>query len=128
MSEFVDKISKMKSFRSRKPASMEQIENAEDELGVSFANEYKQYLLAYGAASIFGHEFTGISSSSRISVVDVTLEEREFNDINDDLYVVEQTNIDGIVIWQDSKGNIYKSQPGSDAQKICYSLAEYINQ
>ena len=45
MSEFVDKISKMKSFRSRKPASVEQIENAEDELGVSFANEYKQYLV-----------------------------------------------------------------------------------
>lgn len=128
MSEFVDKISKMKSFRSRKPASVEQIVNAEDELGVSFADEYKQYLLAYGAASVFGHEFTGISSSSRISVVDVTLEEREFNDISDDLYVVEQTNIDGIVIWQDSKGNIYKTQSGSDAKKICNSLSEYINE
>lgn len=128
MSEFVDKISKMKSFRSRKPATMEQIENAEDELGVSFANEYKQYLLAYGAASFFGHEFTGISSSSRISVVDITLEERELNNVSDDLYVVEQTNIDGIVIWQDSKGNIYETQPCSDAKKICNSLSEYINQ
>lgn len=128
MSEFVEKLSGMRAFKSRKAASNKQVEDAESELGVTFAEEYREYLLTYGAASIFGHEFTGISSNSRISVVDVTLEELENNVVDNGLYVIEQTNIDGIVIWQDSKGYVYESHPGSEAQKICNSLAEYISE
>lgn len=127
MLKFIDKLSQMRAFKSRKAATVEQIKDAESILGVTFADEYKEYLFVYGAASVFGHEFTGISSNSRISVVDVTLEERELNNVGDHLYVVEQTNIDGIVIWQDSKGNIYKSHPDSDVKIICKSLSDYLN-
>ena len=126
MSGFAEKLSKMKAFRSRKPASVRQIEDAESELGIIFADEYREYLLTYGAASVFGHEFTGISSNSRISVIDVTIEERKLNNSCGNLYVTEQTNTDGIVIWQDSRGNVYKTQPGTVAKKICSSLSEYL--
>lgn len=126
MSEFVEKLSGMRAFKSRKAASVKQVEDAESALDVTFAEEYREYLLTYGAASIFGHEFTGISSNSRISVVNVTLDEREFTNNCDTLYVVEQTNIDGIVIWQDSKGTIYKSN-GGECEFLCNSLYDYID-
>jgi len=127
MSAFTDKLSNMKAFRSRTPASAEQIKEAENALGLKFAKEYKEYLSDFGCASIYGHEFTGICKSSRLNVVDVTISERANNpDVPNDWYVIEQANIDGIVIWQNQKGEIFQTQPYCDSIKIANSIVEYI--
>lgn len=127
MGNFVEKLEKMPSFRKRKAASKEQIQNAEDSLALNFSKEYKEYLSEYGVASIFGHEFTGICNAKRLDVVAVTQEERENNQkVPNDLYVVEQANIDGTVIWQSRTGDVYQSQPNMKPVKICNSLYEYI--
>ena len=81
----------------------------------------------YGAASYYGHELTGICKAARLNVVDVTQDERQYNSVPVDWYVIEQTNIDGIVIWQTASGTIYETCPGSEADKICDSLEEYIS-
>lgn len=39
--------------------------------------------------------------------------------------VLEDTNIDSIVIWQDTNGIVYMETPGTIKQ-ICSSMAEYI--
>lgn len=105
-----------------------EIMKVEDTLGVKFADEYRAYISNFGTASFYGHELTGIcEGDASINVVDVTLEERAyFPNIPRGWYVVEQTHIDGIVIWQDEDGCIYRATPNS-VVKICNSLREYIS-
>ena len=127
MSKLTDKMKKMQSFRSRTPATKEQIANAEESLGLSFAKEYKEYLLEFGCASIYGHEFTGICKTTRLDVVSVTTEQKNcFDDIPNDWYVIEETNIDGIVIWQNAKGDIFSKVPNTKPERIAKSFSEYV--
>ena len=74
-----------------------------------------------------GIELTGIVKSQYRNVVAVTQEERILNPkVPNSMYVVENTCVDGIVIWQDSEGYIYKTQPNLEPKKIADSLAEYV--
>ena len=102
------------------------IEAAEGALGVSFSQEYRAYLERYGIAAVNGHELTGICKSDRTNVVSVTQGAKLVCSAEDDWYVIEQTNIDGVVIWQASDGVVYQTVPNTKAKKLCESLAEYI--
>ena len=92
-----------------------------------FAADYREYVSAFGAASYCEHELTGICKSARLNVVDVTQDERQYNSVPADWYVIEEANIDGIVIWQATDGTVYRTRPGCKADKICDSLKEYIS-
>ena len=128
MSALTQKMASMKSFRSRTPATKEQIKRAEDELGLTFAKEYLEYLVEFGCASFYGHEFTGICKSARLDVVQVTNELKKINkDIPCDWYVIEEINVDGIAVWQNSKGAVYSTAPNCTAQKIANSFFDYID-
>ena len=114
-------------FSSSIGASDEQVLASEKSLGLVFSSEFREYLLAFGFASYDGHELTGISKSSRLNVVDVTIEERKkYPNISSDFYVIEQLHIDDVSIWQTSTGEIYQAMPSSDPIKIHNSLIEYI--
>ena len=116
-----------KGFLSKKPASLEEILNCENKLGVKFADDYKTYLANYGEVIYYGHELTGIGPIKRLNVVDVTQEMRKFNPkVPREYYVVEETNIDGIVIWQNTTGEIFQSYPSGRIIKTFNSLLEYI--
>ena len=108
-------------------ATQEEIQQAEQALGVSFSDEYKKYLLSLGVATVGSHEFTGICVSPRLNVVDVTLKERELCGHDcDEMYVVEQEGIDNIVVWQASDGKVYRTVPGNMPVFVAASLAEYL--
>ena len=80
-----------------------------------------------GLASFDGHELTGLTNISRLDVVTVTKEQRAINtNIPESWYVVEETNIDGIIIWQNELGHMYQTSPSGIPQKIAHSLLEYI--
>lgn len=128
MSLLTEKLSSMRVFRSRTPATKEQILQAERQLELNFSKEFRNYLLELGCASIYGHEFTGLCTSSRLDVVQVTLLQRELNKhIPFNWYVIEDLNIDGITVWQDPDGNIYSKLPYSPPQKVANSFLEYID-
>ena len=128
MSALTQKMSSMKSFKTRTPATEAQIKCAEEELGLTFAKEYSEYLAEFGCASFYGHELTGISNSARLNVVQVTAELRTIIEgIPCDWYVIEEANIDGISVWQNSKGIIYSMIPNCTAKKIADSILEYIS-
>jgi len=128
MSNIVTKIADFPSFRALTGATDEQIENAETALSVQFSDEYCEYISAYGIATIFGHEFTGICDFPRLNVVDVTSFERNRTPTaRAEWYVIEQANIDGIVIWQSSNGEVYQTIPNTDSIKLCDSLCEYLD-
>lgn len=127
MGNIVDTLKKKDDLLHGKGTDMQWIYDAEQALGTKFAKEYTEYLLAFGVAAYDGHEMTGASKSSRINVVDVTRKYRVDTDIFDDMYVVEETNYDGIIIWQSSSGEVYQSDIYKHVDKIYDSLSEYIN-
>ncbi len=109
------------------PVGSEKIKYAELQLGLKFSKEYIDYLSEFGAATYEGHELTGIIKEDRLNVVMVTLKEKGFNAvISGPFYVVEKTNIDGVVIWQAEDGQIFSSVPNQPLTKLCDSLAEYV--
>lgn len=126
MADIVKLIQKQPDFYAMTGASKEEIKMAEQALELCFATEYRKYIAAFGVSSFAGHELTGICKSKRLSVVDVTIEERNNVAVPSDWYVLEQANIDGIVIWQVSDGTVYQTAPNAKAKKLCGSLAEYI--
>lgn len=106
----------------------DEIYKAEKLLELKFSQEYKDYLRKFGAISIDGHELTGICNVSRLDVVKITLEERTNKSyVTNDLYVIEQTHIDDIVIWQNEIGEIFQSSKNSNIIKIANSLLEYLD-
>ena len=127
MSYSLENLKKKEGFVCFGPVSKDEIEQAEKQLGLVFAKEYRDYLGEMGVFSIMGHEFTGICKSKRLNVIDVTATEKRNNPlVPNHLYAVEQTNMDGIVIWQDASGAVYQTSPGTEPIKICDSLQEYI--
>lgn len=127
MEIIVDMLKKKNYFCSLKGVTEEEIKVAEQTLGLSFAKEYRVYLQEFGLASFYGHELTGIIKSPRLSVIEQTVAERNNNShISDDMYVIEVANIDGIVIWQKSTGEIFETIYDGVPVLICKSFSEYI--
>lgn len=127
MPAFATLLRSLPNFFSLNGASDSAVSKAEEDLGITFAKEYRDYVIELGVASANGHEFTGICKSIRLNVVNVTLTERgKRPTVPNEWYVVEQANIDDIVIWQDADGSIYQTAPNSKGRKIANSLSEYV--
>ncbi len=109
--------------------SQGEIERAEKELNLTFAKDYKEYLTGFGCISFGCHEMTGLTETERLNVVAVTKENRQYcGGVPEEFYVIEETDMDGIVIWQNSKGEIYGTSPNSRPLYLYASLEEYIEQ
>lgn len=127
MSKILEVINDLPDLLTTGAADNISIENAEKELGLKFATEYKQYLEAFGSVLADDVEITGIAKSKNRNVVIVTKREWELNpQVEHNMYVVENLAIEGIIIWQDENGNIYESMPNKELKKIADSLADYI--
>ncbi len=75
-----------------------------------------------------GIELTGIAKSEHRNVVSLTQKERELNPkVPNTMYVVENTCVDGIMIWQDTEGVVYQTTPNTQPVKVASSLYEYIS-
>ena len=127
MNNIINVINSLPDLLVLKPATNIQIKDAEIQLRVSFADEYKKYLSEFGAIIADGIELSGISKSEYRNVVYITKKERELNPkVPNTMYVVEDTHIDGIIIWQDTNGLIYETTPATSPKQIANSLADYI--
>ena len=127
MTNIIHAINNLSNLLVLKPATTDQIAIAEQQLGVVFAHDYKEYLSTFGAILADGIELSGIAKSEHRNVVSLTKKEWMLNpNVSHTMYVVENTCIDGIVIWQDNNGYIYQASPNSKPKRIASSLAEYI--
>ena len=61
-----------------------------------------------------------------MSVVEVTKSERELNKIPNDLYVIENIAIEGILLLQSSSGEIYELSQNAKIQKKYNSICDYL--
>ena len=111
-------IEKLPDLIALKPASEKQISDAEFQLNVCFSDEYKLYLAKFGAI---------MAEANYRNVVSLTKKERELNPkVSNDMYVIENTKVDGIIIWQDNRGKILETKPNEEPKIIADSLSEYI--
>ena len=127
MKNIIDVINGLSDLIVLRSATEEQISDAENQLGLSFANEYKEYLAKFGAILACGIELSGIAKSEHRNVVSLTKQEWGLNPkVSHTMYVIQNIGIDGIIVWQDEKGAIYQSRPNTEPNKIASSLSEYI--
>jgi len=127
MNNVIDYLKNKGDLLTGKAVSEEEICEIEEQLGVRFANDYRIIVNKYGFVCVAGHEITGITSAKRLNVYEVTTKERTNVSYDlQDLYVIEQTHIDGIVIWQSSSGAIYQTVGDSKPEKIADSIEGYI--
>lgn len=127
MKDIIQIISNLEDMQFIKPASMEQIIEAEKKLGVSFADDYTKYVEKYGVISARGIELTGVTTHERLSVVSITKKERNMNsNIPANMYVIENIAIDGIIALQDETGKVYTITPNGTPKLSYNSLSEYV--
>lgn len=128
MSTLIEELKKKGNFYCEKGASIEMIKKAEEVLNLRFADDYKEYLQQFGSVSCGGHELTGVSEDPELDVVKVTIKNLEKNKkVSIPLYVVEETHMDGRVIWQSETGEIFKTEYKEAPEKIFGSLTEYVS-
>ena len=124
----INKISEISDCIYGNGIENEVINQAEKELNLEFSNSYREYLQEYGSAIIEGHELTGLGIVEHTNVIKVTKEHKKnCTSSREDIYVLEDANIDGIVIWQASNGEVFRSVNGSDFVNIANDLQEYID-
>ena len=127
MNNYFDHIAKENILKGAKGATLERIAKVEEKLKVKFAKDYVEFLMKVGACIYNGHEIVGICDYSDMCVENLTLIERQLlKESNQCLYAIENTHIDGIIIWQNSEGQILQTAPNAKQITICNSLEEYI--
>lgn len=125
MQDVAEQMKAMPDFCGGNGAPQKDIDAAQSTLGVCFSDEYLAYLRAFGVARVGSHELTGVSGIARLDVVRVTQRERALNpDVPSNWYVVEDTGIDDIVIWQDESGRIHQTEPGCEPADVAESLLD----
>lgn len=125
-SDVLTAITRLENLHFLTPATESQVQKAEEELGLKFADEYREYVLKYGVISAKNIELTGITTAKRLDVVAVTKQERLLNSIPQDMYVLENIAIEGIIILQDCSGNVFSITQNEPLKCICKSLSDYI--
>lgn len=120
-------VSNLKGVNYYTPASEVKVMLAEKELGLSFADEYKKYVINYGAVIGEGYAVTGVCDSEDVNVVAVTKRARnKYPDFPKDMYVIEDEGELGLFILQNRSGEIFGCVPGETVKKIFNTLAEYL--
>ena len=120
-------MNNLPELRPSLPASEAEITNAEKELNLEFADEYREYLLAFGSVWSDIIAISGISDDEDYEVVALTKKLRGFNPhIPLTFYAIEDVGIDGLVIWQDKTGAVYQSIPNQEPVKIFDHLSDFL--
>jgi hypothetical protein len=105
-----------------------QVEKAEEELSLSFAEDFRRLLLKYGQFEIGNHELTGVEFDNYLNVVVATKDERQYTHSDtEQMYVIENLGFDGLVIWQNTSGEIFQTVPNKlvKPEKIYSNLQDY---
>lgn len=106
--------------------SDEIINNAELQLKLTFASDYKELLSNYGSLIIGGDEFLGIDTVN-YDIVKATEEARNmYPDFPKSMYVIENMYIDGILLVQNTQGAIFVFQSRKTIQKVKDNLKDYL--
>ena len=126
MSEIVKMIEQIQNLYKLKKCTLNDVEDAQNKLGLKFSKEYVDYVTNFGVISFYGTEWTGLNVNGYLNVVEATMSEREIHkNFPEDCFVVENLQMEGAVIISDEKGKIY-NYFNDEKNLICESLIEYL--
>lgn len=137
MNDFTTLMKEMPGYFEEDTVSMKVIVEAQKNLDVEFSAEYVKYLQEIGVFTANGVEFTGIFISKYwnkifTTVVDNTIDERKIAKeygytIPNDFYLIHNFGIGGILIWQNTKGEIYQTIRGLSSAELPKKIYDSMN-
>jgi hypothetical protein len=105
----------------------ERIVAAQEALGCAFAEDYRDYLRTCGTALVNADELTGLGVA-RLDVVAATRGARlHAPSLPPDLYLVEETGMDGVAVWQNAAGTLFAVGWDAVPQPLDETLLEYVS-
>ena len=127
MSKLLYRIQQSEGFAAIGPVDDSKISEAEMKLNLSFAEDYKEYVQTFGAATFSARELTGICSGGPQDVVLATKRAREFfPKFPTDAYVIEEMLIDHVMMIQNGEGSIFCYGPHDSGEEVASGLTEYL--
>ena len=128
MKTIIEKINTIENLYHAKGCTYKQINDAQEELGITFPDDYIDILREYGAISFYGTEWTGLNVDDYLNVVSVTEKEREMNNsFPSDCFVLENQGIDGLIVICNEVGEVFNLQY-TKIEKIHDSIAGYLDE
>ncbi len=120
-------LEKYEDFAFIKGSTEDEVKKAEEQLGLEFDPDFREFILECGCATANGHELMGVVENKRLNTVFVTLEARKRNlGIPGNLYVIEDLATDKILTWQDEEGVLYQTVGDGEPERINKTLEEYV--
>lgn len=127
MSDFVEKIKKIKNLGMADGCTFTQIREAEDALGLKFPEEYKDYVLEFGCIDFGPTEWTGLNIKGRLDTVHATQKARAENDkFPPKCFVLEDWGIEGRKIIVNEKGAVFL-WPDDQSKPFRDSMSKYLD-
>lgn len=128
MKDIIEQLNSMPDALLGKGSTEAAIASAEEILGVKFAKDFRNYLLEVGIAAVDGREFTGLGKARRTHVVKATKTNRDRGpETLKTMYVIEEAGFDGIVVWQNSQGEVFETVFDSEPKKVAESFVDYLS-
>ena len=121
----VEYLSSLPKMRNTGKVSELEVTIAENELNLSFSEEYREILKNLGAVRVCGHEINGFTKSPSLNVIEMTKSARQNEKIPSDLYVFECLGIDDVLMLQNSEGKVFECI-GTKITPIANSIQEYL--
>lgn len=104
------------------------IKETQEKLGVDFSEEYSDVLKHFGFLMYNGNRYLGISRNGKYDLLSATNEARlQDPDFPQNMYVISNMGIDGILLLQDSCGHIYSYKKQCSLIKLSDSFIDYLN-
>ncbi len=126
MSQLVDYINNLSFKESLGPCSEASIRQAQEELGLTFADEYVELLRNFGAPSLEHIDICSTLEDPEYNVVSKTKELRNrFSNLSADLYVVVDAGVDDVYALQNRSGKIFEIN-GDEFMEAYGSLYDFI--
>ncbi|HFI0345089.1 TPA: SMI1/KNR4 family protein [Streptococcus suis] len=128
MSQLLEKIKTVEGLYCGRPASEQEVVEAESKLQLTFPADYKDYLKEYGVISFYGTEWTGLNGDAWTDVIATTLEARSlYTDFPQDKFIFEDLHMDDLLVLSDSTGKVFLWQNGFE-KEIHSSIVSYLDE
>jgi len=126
MADIIEIMKNIPDLSGIKGANDAQIKLAEDELGLKFPEEYKEYVREFGCIDFGPVEWTGLNIEGRLNTVTATKKEKGVNpDFPEGWFVLEELGIDAKNIIVNSEGKVALIQY-ENITPIFDSISEYL--
>lgn len=127
MANIIEKMKTISDLYAIKGCTLEQIQEAQDALGIIFPDEYVDYVKEFGCIDFGATEWTGLNIKGRLNTVDATIQEMRVNPyFPKGFFVLENLGIDAKRIIVNEIGEVCVLQYETITH-LCDSISDYLD-